>query len=231
VTPRRTFVVAIDGPAASGKSALGSRLARRLGFAYLDTGLLYRAMTALALTRGMPTGDAARLSALAAAVRFEVRPADGSTNPDRLWIDGVPATDALQTPEVDAHVSAVSAHPGVRAALLNHQRALAERADTVMVGRDIGTVVLPDADLKLYLVASPEVRAQRRWADLVARGVDAHFGRILDDLIERDARDSRRAIAPLKAAADAVILPTDRMTLDGEVELAGRLVDAARRLR
>jgi len=229
--PGRSFVVAIDGPAASGKSALGSRLARRFGFAFLDTGLLYRALTALALERGVAVGDGTALAALAAGVQFEVRPGPGAANPDRLWVDGREPGPLLHTPAVDASVSAVSAHAAVRRTLLHHQHDLAARGDTVMVGRDIGTVVLPDADLKLYLIASPEVRARRRWQDLLARGEAASFPQILDDLIERDRRDSSRAVAPLRPAPDAVILHTDHLTLDGEVELAARLVDAARRVR
>ncbi len=229
--PRGSFVVAIDGPAASGKTVLGRALARRFGFAFLDTGLLYRALTAVALERGVPVTDGEALARLAESLRFEVRASPGSSHPDTLYVDGREVGAALRTRAVDANVSTVSAHPAVRAALLRHQCALAERADTVMVGRDIGTVVLPDAELKLYLVASPEVRARRRWRDVLAAGGSASFPEILGELVRRDARDGGREVAPMRPAADAVIVHTDRLGLPEEIELAARLVEAARRLR
>lgn len=215
----------IDGPAASGKSALGRALAARLGSAYLDTGLLYRAVTALALETGTPVTDGPALAALAERTRFDL---GGPEDLGGLRVDGRDLMAQLRSLDVDTHVSTVSAHAEVRQVLLSHQCELAARGDIVMVGRDIGTVVLPGADLKLYLVASPEVRAERRWRELLGRGVEASYPQILADLTERDRKDTERTVAPLKPAADAVTIDTDRLTLEAEVDLAERLVAAAR---
>jgi cytidylate kinase len=220
------LTIAIDGPAGSGKSTLGAALARRLGYTYFDTGVMYRAVTWLALQRGLDVGDGAGLARLARDAKIEVHPA--SVEDGRQYTvlaDGEDVTWHIRTPEVDRHVSAVSAHPGVRAALVDRQRELAAGGGMVMVGRDIGTVVLPEADLKLYLTASSEERARRRTRELEARGQTASYDAILADMRRRDALDSGRAAAPLRPAPDAVDVDGDRLTVEDEVALAVDLLE------
>jgi cytidylate kinase len=197
----RRFVVALDGPASSGKSSVGAAAAARVGFRVLDTGVLYRAVTAAALREGTPLDDAAALVALAGRVRVED---DGTGRLSRILLDGVDATDAIRSDAVDRGVSVVASIPEVRSALLARQRAMAAEGLIVVVGRDIGTVVLPDAPLKIFLDASVEARASRRIAErgLDPAGPEAELVR--EQLRDRDHRDSTRTVAPLRAAPDAV---------------------------
>ena len=200
--------VAIDGPAASGKSSVGAAVARRLGFAFLDTGLMYRAATLAAMERGIKTSDAAALGEMVESLRMSL---DGN----RLIVDGADVTDRLRSAAVDRNAPAVSAHPEVRRVLVRRQRRIGEGGAVVMVGRDIGAVVLPDARLKVYLDASAETRARRRFAERIAAGApDADLARELRETIRRDRLDSERADSPLKPASDAVIINTDAMTAD-----------------
>lgn len=223
-------IIAIDGPAASGKSSLGVTLARRLGYAYVDSGALYRAVTLLALRRGVDVQDAAALASLAAQTRLVVtRPTVIDGRQYTVLLDGEDVTWELRSPEVDANVSAVSAHPSVRRAVNEHLRRSIAREGTVMVGRDIGTVVLPDADLKIYLTAGPEARAERRAAELSARGTAADYDTILGALRRRDAYDGGRATDPMRPAPDAMHLATDEMNLEQEVELVLRHLAATER--
>jgi CMP/dCMP kinase len=208
-------IIAIDGPAASGKSTLGFRLAESLGYLYFDTGLMYRAVTWLALHRGIEIKDEARLTRLAEDVPIEVSaPSLEDGRPCDIVVDGQDITWDIRTPEVDANVSAVSAYPGVRKALTQQQRRIGLRGRVVMVGRDIGTVVLPDADLKIYLDASAEERARRRYDEILQRGAKADFDEILSKVNERDRIDSTRDIAPLKPADEAVLLDSDKLDAD-----------------
>jgi CMP/dCMP kinase len=208
-------IIAIDGPAASGKSTLGFRLAESLGYLYFDTGLMYRAVTWLALHRGIEIKDEARLTRLAEDVPIEVSaPSLEDGRPCDIVVDGQDITWDIRTPEVDANVSAVSAYPGVRKALTQQQRRIGLRGRVVMVGRDIGTVVLPDADLKIYLDASAEERARRRYDEILQRGETADFDEILTKVNERDRIDSTRDVAPLKPADDAVLLDSDKLDAD-----------------
>jgi cytidylate kinase len=198
---------------------LGEALARRLGYTFVDSGAVYRAVTLLALRRGVDPAAGPALAALARAVRLEITPPavqDGRQYTVRA--DGEDITWGLRSPDVDANVSAVSAHPAVRQAVNEHLRRLVSPAGTVMVGRDIGTAVLPDADLKVYLTASPAARAQRRHAELVARGVPADRDTILAELHRRDTYDGTRAVSPMRPAPDAVLLNTDDLTVEQEVE-------------
>jgi cytidylate kinase len=214
-------IIAIDGPAASGKSTLGFRLAESLGFLYFDTGLMYRAITWLALSRGIDVKDAAAVTRLAEDVPIEVAPPsleDG--RPCDVVVAGHDITWEIRKPEVESNVSVVSAYTGVRKALTLQQRRIGLRGHVVMVGRDIGTVVLPDSDLKIYLDASPEERARRRYDEIINRGGKASYDDILAKMIERDRIDSTRAIAPLKPAADAIILDSDRLDADTVFEKA-----------
>ncbi|HEX9028612.1 MAG TPA: (d)CMP kinase [Anaerolineales bacterium] len=204
------LTIAIDGPAASGKSTLGMRLAAELGYLYFDTGVMYRAVTWAALSRNVPLQDEAAITALAEALGIDVRPPsilDGRGYD--VIVDGQDVTWELRRPEVDANVSLVSTYPGVRAELTNKQRRIGQRGKVVMVGRDIGTVVLPEAGLKIYLDASVEERARRRYEEQLKRGEEANFESILAAMRKRDKTDSTRQIAPLRPADDAEIVNSD----------------------
>ena len=196
-------IVAIDGPAAAGKGTLARRLAAELGLAYLDTGLLYRAVGRLLLDAGADPRDPA--AAEAAARRLD--PADLGRRD-------------LRGPAADAASSAVAAIPGVRAALLAFQRGFGAKGGAVLDGRDIGTVIFPDAPVKLFVTASPAERARRRWLELRAKGSDADLATVEREMRERDERDSARAAAPLRPAADAVVLDTSEMDAETAFQAA-----------
>ncbi|MEX1248563.1 MAG: (d)CMP kinase [Anaerolineales bacterium] len=206
----RPLIIAIDGPAASGKSTLAEALAQRLGYLYFDTGAMYRAVTLAALQRGGELSDESALEKLAREIHIDLRPAsqaDGRLND--VFIDGEDCTWAIRTKEVDANVSAVSAFPRVRAALTEQQRRIGQRGGVVMAGRDIGTVVLPEADLKVYLDATLEERAKRRHAEMLQRGLTPSLDAILESLRARDKIDASRAVAPMRPARDAIQMSTD----------------------
>ena len=214
-------IIAIDGPAASGKSTLGLRLAEALHYLFFDTGVMYRAVTWLVLDRGVDVHDKAAVTALAENVPIEVAPAsvaDGRSCD--VIVEGKDITWETRGRKVESNVSIVSAYPGVRQALSRQQRRIGQRGKIVMVGRDIGTVVLPEADLKIYLDASAEERAKRRYDELIARGKNADYNDILAKVIERDRIDSTRDVAPLKAAEDAVVLDSDKLSADEVFEQA-----------
>jgi cytidylate kinase len=205
------MIVAIDGPAGSGKSTVARGLAKRLGFRYLDTGAMYRALTLLALEDGVDLDDAQALEALALAepVSFEA---------ERVSVRGDDVTDAIREPRIDRVVSAVARHPQVRAVMKERQRELAEGGDAVIEGRDIGTVVCPDADVKVYLVADPGERARRRQADRPEIGAEA----LATDLRVRDERDA----AQMQAAPDAEQIDTTELTIDEVLDRIEQLVEA-----
>jgi len=208
-------IIAIDGPAASGKSTLGKKLADSLGYLFFDTGVMYRAVTWLALQRGVNVKDEPAVTRLAESVPIDVMPPskkDGRACD--VAIEGRDITWEIRNPKVDANVSVVSAYKGVRKALLTQQRRIGQRGEVVMVGRDIGTVVLPEADLKIYLDASAEERARRRYEEIIARGEQADYDEILAKVIERDQIDSNRDVAPLKAADDAITINSDDISID-----------------
>lgn len=218
------MIVAIDGPAASGKSTVARALARRLGFRYLDTGAMYRAVAEEALVSGVPLHDAAALAELAheACIAFEYSGDDPVYT--RVTVRGRDVTAAIRTPRVDEAVSAVARVPEVRAAMVSEQRRCAQDADVVVEGRDIGTVVFPDAQVKVYLTASPEERAARRLQDRRGAGHDADFQRVVADIRRRDEADSTRETAPLAPADDAVIVDTTGLTVDEVVDRIEHLV-------
>lgn len=222
----RPRTIAIDGPASAGKSTLGEALAQALGYLYFDTGVMYRAVTWEALRRGIPIADEAAVSALAETITIDVaRPSVQDGRQYDVYVDGRDVTWDIRRPEVDAHVSPVSAYPGVRAVLTQKQRAIGLRGEVVMVGRDIGTVVLPEAEFKVYLDASPEVRARRRLAELRARGCTVDYAAVLEVIRRRDAIDSGRSVAPLRPARDALYLRNDHMTVEEEKALILALFD------
>lgn len=206
--------IAIDGPAASGKSTLGCLLARKLGYLYFDTGEMYRAVTWKSLQAGISIPDEAAVTRLSEEVAIDVQPPskdDGRAND--VLVDGEDVTWQIRSPEVDGSVSPVSTYRGVRAAMTAQQRRIGKRGKVVMVGRDIGTVVLPEAGLKIYLDASLEERARRRYHEVTSRGGAADFQQILEGLHSRDLIDSGRAVAPLMAAPDAVCINSDGMSI------------------
>jgi cytidylate kinase len=208
-------IIAIDGPAASGKSTIGKRLADALDYLFFDTGAMYRAVTWLALQRGLDVQNESAVTQLAESVPIDVQPptkADGRACD--VNVEGQDITWEIRRPEVDANVSVVSAYPGVRRALSAQQRRIGQRGRVVMVGRDIGTVVLPDADLKIYLDASAEERARRRYDEIVARGEEADYDEILAKVLERDRIDSTRDVAPLKIADDAIVVDSNNLNAD-----------------
>ncbi len=221
----KELTIAIDGPVASGKSTLAKSLADALGYLYFDTGAMYRAVTLAALQRDLNMDDQAAVEALARQVDIDLRPA--SVADGRLYdvlLDGVDCTWELRTPDVEAHVSQVSAYPGVRTALTEQQRRIGLRGGVVMAGRDIGTVVLPEADPKIFLTASQEERAQRRFEELRARGDSTSYAEVLESLKQRDDYDTSREVAPLRAADDAVTLVSDGMQAEQVLERALTLV-------
>lgn len=215
--------IAIDGPAASGKSTLGMAIARNLGYLYLDTGVMYRAVTLAALRQAVPVSDEARVVDLAGRADIDVRPASAKDGRQYdVLLAGEDVTWGIRSPEVDANVSEVSAYPGVRQAMGAKQRQIGQRGRVVMVGRDIGTVILPEAELKIYLDASAEERARRRHLECLARGEPADYESILQAMRERDRIDSTRDVAPLKPAYDAVVLDTTGLAIG---EVVGRAMD------
>lgn len=216
-------IIALDGPAASGKSTVGLKVANALGYLFFDTGIMYRAITWIALQHDMDLNDGAAMTKLAQEALIDIRPPSAS---DGRTCDVVIAekdvTWDMRSGDVDANVSVVSAYAGVRTALSAQQRRIGLRGNVVMVGRDIGTVVLPEADLKIYLDASAEERARRRSDELIARGEQADYDTILKKIIERDRIDSTRAVAPLRPADDAIIINTD--DLDAE-QVSSRVLE------
>lgn len=212
-------VIAVDGPTASGKGTVAQRVAMRLGFAYLDSGALYRLVALAALDAGIDLRDSERLAALAGDLQLGF--VDG-----RILLGGVDVSDRLRAETVGNAASAVAVFPAVRAALLERQRACRQWPGLVADGRDIGTVIFPDAGLKIFLTASAETRAERRRKQLMEKGFPANITTLLRDLQERDARDAARSTAPLAAAADAVVIDSSELTIDGVVD---QILDLAAR--
>jgi cytidylate kinase len=213
------MIIAIDGPAAAGKSTIAEKLADFLGYLYFDTGVMYRAVTWAALTSLGTVEDEQAVSGLADAVQIDVRP--GSKNDGRKYdvlLDRTDVTWEIRKPEVNANVSQVSTYQDVRRAMTEQQRKIGIRGSVVMVGRDIGTIVLPEADLKIFLDASVEERAKRRHMEEITRGESAVFEEILKSLKLRDKIDSTRELAPLKPAEDAIMIDTDGLSIDEVVE-------------
>ncbi|MFN2150615.1 MAG: (d)CMP kinase [Anaerolineales bacterium] len=211
----RPNIIAIDGPAASGKSTLAKRLAEYLQYLYFDTGVMYRAITWAVLQRGISPADEAEVTALAETVTIDVQSATVDDGRDfDVLVEGQDITWDIRQADVEANVSVVSAYPGVRKALSTQQRRVGLRGRVVMVGRDIGTVVLPEAQLKIYLDASVEERARRRYEERVARGDQASYQVILEAMRMRDQIDSTRDVAPLRAAEDAIVIDSDHLDID-----------------
>ena len=222
-------IVAIDGPAASGKTTVGNQLANRWGYLFFDTGVMYRAVTWLALKNDIKPKDQDAVSNLAESVQIDVVPPskDDGREYDVL-ADGVDVTWKIRKPKVDAKVSRVSAYQRVRKALTEQQRRIGLRGKVIMVGRDIGTIVLPEADLKIYLDASVDERARRRYLQRVERGEEVELEQILKKLEKRDKKDSTREIAPLRAAPDAVVINTDHLSISEVVAKIEEIVQESK---
>ncbi len=219
--------IAIDGPAASGKSTIGYYLAQRLAYLYLDTGALYRAVTWAALREGLLITDEVGITHLAEAVEIDVLPpAVDDGRQYTVMIAGADITWALRAPEIDRAVSPVSTYPGVREALTRQMRRIAAQGRVVMVGRDIGTVVLPNADLKIYVIATPEARAQRRFLDRVQQGCSSSYEEMLQEIRRRDEIDSSREAAPLRPAEDAVLFDTTALGIEQMFSAVDQLVNS-----
>ncbi len=214
--------VAIDGPAGAGKSTLARRLARELGFLYVDTGAIYRTVALAVLRTGADPADAAQVSELLG--KLDIRMDYGPDGEQRMFLDGEDVSQAIREHQVSGFTSKVSAIPAVRDFLLDVQRRQAREHDVVMDGRDIGTVVLPQADVKIFLTAAAEARARRRLLELQQRGQQADFDTILHDIILRDEQDEHRPIAPLRRAEDAVLLDTTQLNLEQSLQQLLHLV-------
>ena len=231
MTTPRPFIVAIDGPAGAGKSTASRAVAARLGFAMVDTGAIYRAVALAATRAGVALDDDARLGALLPGVAIRFAPPATPGTGQRVLLGDEDVSVLIRTPPMSLGASKVSARPVVRAGLLDLQRRLAlapGNAGAVLEGRDIGTVVFPDADAKFFLTASPEERARRRHAELQAKGDPSSFDEVLADQLRRDRDDSERAVAPLRPAADAVVVDTSGIPLDAVVDRLVRDVEGRR---
>ena len=218
------LVVALDGPAGAGKSTAARMLAERLGYVLVDTGALYRGLALAAREARVSWDDGPALAALSATLTLTLeRDTEGRS---RLFIGGVDRSDHIRTPQISDGASRVSRHPAVRSALLGLQRRLGAQGKVVLEGRDIGTVVFPDAEVKVFLTASDEARAKRRHRELAGAGHEEAYAQVLADIRERDRRDSERDVAPLKPASDAIVLDTSDIELDEVVDRLEALVTA-----
>ncbi len=208
----KTVAIAVDGPSGAGKSSLSKRLAEKYHFVYLDTGAIYRTVGLAAFRRGIDRKDDSALATILPEVLIDIR-FDGNRQ-QRMFLNGEDVSEAIRMPEISLCASDVSALPSCRAYLLDSQRDFARKNNVIIDGRDIGTVVLPDADLKIYLTAGSEVRAARRFKELQEKGVDTTFETVLKEIEERDWQDTHREIAPLKQADDAIVLDTSELDFE-----------------
>lgn len=213
--------IAIDGPSGAGKSTIAKLAAKELGFIYVDTGALYRSVGLYVLRQGVGSRDAEKIESILPEIDVRLTYEDGA---QRMYLNGEDVTELIRTPEVTKYASDVSAIPAVRAFLLETQRKLARENCVIMDGRDIGTVVLPDAEVKIFLTASAEERARRRLKDFEAKGIEISYEQVLSDIIERDRNDSSREIAPLRPAEDSVIVDTSDLDLDASLAAVLALV-------
>ena len=211
-----TIRVAIDGPSGAGKSTLARSIAGKLGYLYVDTGAIYRTVGYFARCRDIDPGDEGAVTAGLSGLSVELD--YGEDGLQHMLLNGEDVTEAIRLPEISRYASAVSAHPGVRAFLLEMQRRLAREHSVIMDGRDIGTVVLPDAEVKIFLTASPEARARRRCLELEQRGTPQPYETVLKEIVERDWRDTHRSTAPLRQAEDAVLLDTTELSFQESEE-------------
>lgn len=213
--------IAIDGPAGAGKSTIARAVAAKMGYIYIDTGALYRSVGLYAMNRGADLSDTKQIEAVLSGLNVDIGFKDGE---QRVFVNGEDVSGDIRTTAVSKAASVVSAVPVVREFLFSLQRTLADSHNSVMDGRDIGTVVLPDADVKIFLTASAERRADRRYKELLEKGESVEYNTVLDDIKKRDYADSHRDIAPLKQADDAVLADTSDLTLDESIALVEKII-------
>ena len=220
--PEKHYAVAVDGPSGAGKSTLAKAIAAKLGILYVDTGAIYRTIGYAVKRRGIEPRDEAAVRAILPELEIGMRyEADGEQH---MLLNGQDVTREIRLPEISMYASAVSALLAVRAFLLEMQRDLARKHSVIMDGRDIGTVVLPDATVKIFLTASPEARATRRWKEYQAKGIDTPYEEVLADVKQRDYQDTHRAAAPLKQAEDAVLLDTSELDFEQSLDAMKQII-------
>lgn len=215
------YSIAIDGPAGAGKSTLARRLAKELGYIYVDTGAMYRAIGLYALRAGLDPADAPAVIGLLPQIALRLENPAGQ---QRIYLNGEDVSEAIRAEQVGMAASAVAAIPEVRAFLLDLQRGMARTQNVLMDGRDIGTVILPDASVKIFLTASPEARARRRWLENKAKGIEEEYETVLEDVKKRDYQDSHRAAAPLRQAEDAILVDTSELDFDQSFETLKKII-------
>lgn len=225
--PENLFSVAIDGPSGAGKSTIAKAVAERFGFIYVDTGAIYRTVGLAVSRAGIDPQDTDAVVGLLPALDIALR--HGEDGLQHMFLNGEDVSALIRTPEISMYASKVSALPPVRAFLMEMQRSMARRTSVIMDGRDIGTIVLPDAALKIFLTASAEARAERRYKELLGKGQSVSYDDVLRDMAERDKNDTTRAAAPLRAADDAVLLDTSALSLAESIDAVAALVEKGTR--
>ena len=215
------LIIAIDGPAASGKSTTAQLLAKKLGYLYIDTGAMYRACALKAKKMGIDINDEESIRNLLDFIDIRI---ENDNSKNRILLDGEDVSEDIRADDISSLASAISAIPAVRYKMVELQRKMGEKGSVILDGRDIGTFVFPDAEVKFFLTASPEIRAKRRWLELQQKGIDKNFSEVLADLVKRDNNDSQRALAPLKKAEDAIEIDTSNMTIEEQTETLYKII-------
>ena len=215
------LIIAIDGPAASGKSTTAQLLAKKLGYLYIDTGAMYRACALKAKKMGIDINDEESIRNLLDFIDIQI---ENDNSKNRILLDGEDVSEDIRADDISSLASAISAIPAVRYKMVELQRKMGEKGSVILDGRDIGTFVFPDAEVKFFLTASPEIRAKRRWLELQQKGIDKNFSEVLADLVKRDNNDSQRALAPLKKAEDAIEIDTSNMTIEEQTDCLYQII-------
>jgi len=215
------LIIAIDGPAASGKSTTAQLLAKKLGYLYIDTGAMYRACALKAKKMGIDINDEESIRNLLDFIDIQI---ENDNSKNRILLDGEDVSEDIRADDISSLASAISAIPAVRYKMVELQRKMGEKGSVILDGRDIGTFVFPDAEVKFFLTASPEIRAKRRWLELQQKGIDKDFSEVLADLVKRDNNDSQRALAPLKKADDAIEVDTSNMTIEEQTDCLYQII-------
>jgi len=218
---KKGLIIAIDGPAASGKSTTAQLLAKKLGYLYIDTGAMYRACALKAKKMGIDINDEESIRNLLDFIDIQI---ENDNSKNRILLDGEDVSEDIRADDISSLASAISAIPAVRYKMVELQRKMGEKGSVILDGRDIGTFVFPDAEVKFFLTASPEIRAKRRWLELQQKGIDKDFSEVLADLVKRDNNDSQRALAPLKKAEDAIEIDTSNMTIEEQTETLYKII-------
>jgi cytidylate kinase len=218
---KKGLIIAIDGPAASGKSTSAQLLAKKIGYIYIDTGAMYRACALKAKKMGIDINDEESIRNLLDYIDIRI---ENNNSKNRILLDGEDVSEDIRADDISALASAISAIPAVRYKMVELQRKMGENGGVIIDGRDIGTFVFPDADVKFFLTADPEIRAKRRWLELQRKGIDKDFSEVLADLIKRDNNDSQRVLAPLKKADDALEIDTSNMTIQEQTDTLYRII-------